>query len=55
MDGFKQFMKDLWLMMLDYWWLTMIIGSFILTPGWIIVFGICKLVHVSKERHKYDD
>lgn len=51
----KGLLKDLWRTMLDYWWLTMIIGSFIFTPAWIIVFGICKLVSVSRERHKYDD
>ena len=54
-DGIKQLLKDFWLMMLDYWWLTMVIGSFIFTPAWIIFFGICKLVQASKERHKYDD
>lgn len=51
----KGLLKDLWRTMLDYWWLTMIIGSFIFTPAWIIVFGICKLVSVSREKHKYDD
>lgn len=51
----EQVLKDLWRAMLDYWWLTMIIGSFIFTPAWIVVFGICKLVSVSREKHKYDD
>ena len=54
----QEFLKDVWRMMLDHWIITLIVGSIILAPVfpiWIAVFGFCKLLSVSKEKHKYDD
>ena len=57
-ERFKEVMHNVWTAMMDYWWLTMIIGSVVLAPIaplWVAIIGICKLVQRSKERHKYDD
>ena len=54
----QEFLKDVWKMMLDHWIISLIVGSIILAPVcpiWIAVFGFCKLLSVSKEKHKYDD
>lgn len=54
----QDFLRDVWTMMLDHWIVTMLIGCVILAPicpVWIVVFGFCKLLSVSKEKHKYDD
>jgi len=54
-ERLKEFLGDLWRAMLDYWGLTIIILLFITTPVGAAIFGILKLIDVSKEKHKYDD
>ncbi len=57
-ESIMEFLRDVWAMMLDHWLLSLIIGSIVLAPicpVWIVVFGFCKLLQVSKDKHKYDD
>lgn len=49
-------LEDIWLAIMDYWWLVMIIGAIALAPLrlsglWIGLIAIGKLIQKSIDRH----
>lgn len=57
-ENMKEIAKDIWVMLLDHWVISLIIGSIVLAPvapAWILVFGLSKLVQVSRQKHRDRD
>ena len=48
----KNAVIDIWNACLDYWWLTLIVGTLMFGPVFFVVFGLIKLVLKSKENRE---
>lgn len=47
---------DIWMAIMDYWWIVMIVGALALAPlrlswVWVGVIGLGKLIQKSIDRH----